>query len=157
MNWLLDSNILVRMAYRNDPDRAVADKAVSELIVQKRNIYIVPQNLYELWTVITRPVTSNGYGFSTEEAEKEIDKLKSQFELKPDDETIYDNWEKLVRDYKVSGKATHDARLVAAMQTHGIDNILTFNIADFNRYSDMINASEPQDIVDKATGSELTE
>ncbi|MBX3289633.1 MAG: type II toxin-antitoxin system VapC family toxin [Acidobacteria bacterium] len=157
MNWLLDSNILVRMAYRNDPDRAVADKAVSELIVQKRNIYIVPQNLYELWTVITRPVTSNGYGFSTEEAEKEIDKLKSQFELKPDDETIYDNWEKLVRDYKVSGKATHDARLVAAMQTHGIDNILTFNIADFNRYSDMINASEPQDIVDQAAGSELTE
>ena len=124
MNWLLDSNILVRMAYRNDPDRAVADKAVSELIVQKRNIYIVPQNLYELWTVITRPVTSNGYGFSTEEAEKEIDKLKSQFELKPD--KLSDNW-KLVEIIS-SGKATHDARL-GAMQTHGMGNILTFNIA----------------------------
>lgn len=157
MNWLLDSNILVRMAYKNDPNRAVADKAVSELIVQKRNIYIVPQNLYELWTVITRPVTSNGYGFSTEEAEKEVDKLKSQFELKPDDETIYDNWEKLVKDYKVSGKATHDARLVAAMQSHGIESILTFNTDDFNRYADIINVSGPQDIVDQIEKSGLPE
>ena len=30
--------------------------------------------------------------------------------------------------------AAHDARLVAAMSVHGINHLLTFNIADFKRY-----------------------
>jgi predicted nucleic acid-binding protein len=36
------------------------------------------------------------------------------------------------------GKKSHDARLVAAMITHNIDNILTFNTDDFLRYSEII-------------------
>ena len=35
----------------------------------------------------------------------------------------------------VSGKKTHDARLVAAMTVHRIDHILTFNTDDFARYT----------------------
>src|ERR1035441_375223 len=47
---------------------------------------------------------------------------------------IYRQWQSLVLKYQVLGKAAHDARLVAAMRVHGIENILTYNGADFRRY-----------------------
>ncbi len=47
---------------------------------------------------------------------------------------IYDEWRRLVAVHSTSGKASHDARLVAAMNVHGIDHVLTFNTADFKRY-----------------------
>jgi len=65
--------------------------------------------------------------------------------LKPEDETIFQNWEELVKSYKVSGKPSHDARIVAAMQTHGIENLLTLNTPDFKRYSAIINLASPHE------------
>ncbi len=37
--------------------------------------------------------------------------------------------------YGVSGVQVHDAHLVAAMLANGITHILTFNAADFTRYT----------------------
>ena len=36
--------------------------------------------------------------------------------------------------YGVLGKKAHDARLVAAMRSHAIDHLLTFNDQDFRRF-----------------------
>ncbi len=36
------------------------------------------------------------------------------------------------------GKQVHDARLVAAMITHHITHLLTFNIDDFKRFSAIV-------------------
>lgn len=36
------------------------------------------------------------------------------------------------------GKKVHDARLVAAMITHQITHLLTFNIDDFKRFSEIV-------------------
>jgi predicted nucleic acid-binding protein len=44
----------------------------------------------------------------------------------------------------VQGKQAHDARLVAAMKRHSINQILTFNTADFARYAE-ITAISPLD------------
>lgn len=43
-------------------------------------------------------------------------------------------WESLVVQYQGSGKPAHDARLVAAMQVHGLTSILTFDKSGFSRY-----------------------
>lgn len=56
---------------------------------------------------------------------------------------LYAEWRSLVARFQVSGKQVHDARLVAAMRVHGIRRILTFNVADFARYSDLITAVHP--------------
>jgi predicted nucleic acid-binding protein len=47
---------------------------------------------------------------------------------------LHDIWERLVGLHRVSGKDTHDARLVAAMLAHQVGSILTFNVQDFARY-----------------------
>jgi hypothetical protein len=47
----------------------------------------------------------------------------------------YPVWENLVIQFRVSGKPAHDARLVAAMQVHGLTAILTFDRTGFSRYA----------------------
>ncbi len=54
-------------------------------------------------------------------------------------------WERLVTQHAVSGKFTYDARIVAAMNIHGITHLLTFNSDDFKRYPG-ITAVSPSDI-----------
>jgi predicted nucleic acid-binding protein len=48
---------------------------------------------------------------------------------------VYTEWRRLVVSFEVSGMQVHDARIVAAMIVHGVTHILTFNTADFVRYS----------------------
>ncbi len=62
--------------------------------------------------------------------------VKSLFSLLPE-LPLLDEWERVVTKYRVLGKNTHDARLVAAMKVHGIENLLTFNVQDFKRYPDI--------------------
>jgi hypothetical protein len=60
MNYLVDTNILTRLA---DPAHAThqqAVDAVKRLAHQGHKLHIVPQNLYEFWVVCTRPKNVNG-------------------------------------------------------------------------------------------------
>lgn len=82
-------------------------------------------------------------GLSIEQASKELDQIKRFWVLLPD-VPLFEEWERVVKAYRVSGKNTHDARLVAAMHVHGIHSILTFNGNDFARYTDIT-------VVDPAT------
>jgi predicted nucleic acid-binding protein len=104
---------------------------------------IFPQNLIEFWAVATRPVPNNGLGLSITQAEAELISLKTLFALLPDTPEIFSAWEKIVLQYRVSGKQAHDARLVAAMTVHNLTHLLTFNTADFKRFS-FITAASPE-------------
>ena len=73
---------------------------------------------------------------SIEAARRELTALKRLFSLLPE-APVFDAWERLVAMYGVSGKNTHDARLVASMKAHGIARILTFNVQDFARYREI--------------------
>ncbi|MBE7516148.1 MAG: type II toxin-antitoxin system VapC family toxin [Chloracidobacterium sp.] len=146
MSWLLDTCVLLRTVDSNSQQQQIALDALDALDAGQEVVCIVPQSLVEFWAVSTRPVDENGLGYSTEDTKIEIDRLRQLFVFKSEDETIFENWEALVSKYNVIGKTTHDARLVAAMQTHGIENLLTFNVADFKRYVGSINVSAPQDL-----------
>jgi predicted nucleic acid-binding protein len=96
---------------------------------------VAGQNLIEFWAVATRPVaTENGLGMTTEQAGRELAAIKDLFPILTEPASIFEEWESLVTTYGVSGKNTHDARLVAVMNLHGIARILTFNVADFARF-----------------------
>jgi predicted nucleic acid-binding protein len=57
----------------------------------------------------------------------------------------FPTWRNLVLDYKVSGIQVHDARIVAAMMVHRVDQILTFDLDDFKRYGG-ITVIHPADV-----------
>lgn len=103
------------------------------------NLCIVPQIHYEFWVAATRPVAQNGLGMTTAEAVSELQKLGPPlFRLFRDERAIYDPWRELVGRYNVQGKQAHDARLVAAMRRHRLTHLLTFNLADFQRYAGIL-------------------
>jgi predicted nucleic acid-binding protein len=135
MTVLLDTNVLTRLFQPSHPHHSSAVAAVQQLQQQGAALCTFPQNLYEFWVVATRPVTAiGGLGMGPPAALAALDHFQSLFMLRPDPPDLFDRWKSLVSTHGTIGKAAHDARLVAAMQAHGIDRIVTFNVADFSRY-----------------------
>lgn len=138
MPVLIDTNLLLRSIDLNHAMNQTAVQALTRLREQGEPLYIIPQNLIEFWNVYTRPLERNGLGRTPEEASVEIQQLRSLFTLLPDTAAIYPEWESIVSRYGIRGVNVHDARLVAAMLTHELTHIVTFNARDFIRYAEIV-------------------
>jgi predicted nucleic acid-binding protein len=64
----------------------------------------------------------------------EVAKIEQALILLPDAPAAYVEWKRLMLAHGVIGVKVHDARLVAAMNVHGVRRILSFNVDDFKRY-----------------------
>ena len=153
MDVLSDTNILIRGVHRKAPNHCQALNALRLLRSRGCRICIVPQNLYEFWVVATRPVENNGLALTPSQADRIISRIARVCLLLRDPAELYDEWRRLVLANNVSGKNAHDARLVAAMNLHSIQQILTFNIQDFERYPG-IQAIHPVDVATAAQPGE---
>lgn len=132
---LVDSNVLVRLAAKSDPQYRLVNAAVVKLVRQQYRLAYTLQNVAEAWVVLTRPVTSRGgYGFNYAKARKYRDRLHRTLVLLEDRPEVYDHWMKLVDHYQIVSVNAHEARIVATMQVHGVTRVLTFNVNDFKRY-----------------------
>jgi predicted nucleic acid-binding protein len=152
-SYLVDTNILLRISRRDDPDYRIVDGALERLLREDAALYYTHQNIAEFWNVWTRPADKNGFGLAGETAEREIGKFESMMAFAADNAAIYARWRQLVRDHGVAGVQVHDARLVAAMLVHGIPNLLTLNAADFARYAGVITTIHPGSLVQPAQGA----
>lgn len=146
MAYLIDTNIIMRMAQPNHPMCAEALNALGVLRQQQEEYYLAHQNLVEFWRSATRPVERNGLGFTLLQAEAELQRLEMLFPVLPDVPEIYPEWRRLVLNYGVMGVNVHDARLVAVMRVYRLTHILTFNIGDFTRYANQIIPVHPASV-----------
>lgn len=133
---LLDANVLTRITRAHDPQCAAARAAIQTLAARGESLIIVPQNLFEFWTVATRPPGppprgGNGLGMSTAQAANWLRFFQRRFTLLHDRSDLATLWQSLVETHGVTGFRAHDARLVAAMQSYGIPHLLTFNTKHF--------------------------
>lgn len=146
MRILVDTNILLRAAQRHHPAARVATNAIKRLHRQQHVLCLAPQNIIEFWNVCTRPVDVNGLGLSVSGTDRYVSRLKRIFVVVHDSAQTFHAWHELVARHGVVGSKVHDARLVAAMRTHGINTVLTFNVKDFSRY-DGITVIPPDQIM----------
>jgi predicted nucleic acid-binding protein len=130
----LDTNLLLRLADPTSGQHSVAVAAVGKLWAAGESLVIFPQNVYEFWSTATRPPKSNGLGLTVPACLSELTRLRQSFPLFPDQPGLFDEWFTLVVRHQCSGKVSYDARIVAAMGTHAMTRLLTFNTADFARY-----------------------
>jgi len=131
---LVDTNVLLRLTRKSDPQYQIVNSAVGRLLAQGTDLFYRIQNIAELWNVLTRPITSNGFGLSIQEAERQVHAIESGMYLLPDNSAVYSEWRNLVVKHGVIGVQVHDARLAAAMRVHRTHHILTFNVTDFGRF-----------------------
>src|SRR5687767_13820991 len=103
MPYLLDANLLLRLAEPAHPMHPEALQALEVLLDREEEIFLVPQNLMEFWVVSTRPRERNGLGMTAEEAEAELARLEAQFVLLPDPTVLYIEWRRLVTTHGVVG------------------------------------------------------
>jgi predicted nucleic acid-binding protein len=136
LRTLVDSNVLIARADLQHSGHLAAIASVDRLLVSGEELFVMPQNIAEFWRVATTPRgrRPGGLGLTAAEARLRRENIKRDFTLLHDAPALYDAWECLVDQHDVIGLAVFDARLVAAMQIHRLDRILTFNISDFARY-----------------------
>jgi predicted nucleic acid-binding protein len=130
------------------PALRASRRAVHRLLTSRERLIIVPQNLYEFWAVATRkpgppPVGQNGLDMNSGQASQWLQFFQRRFTLLHDRADLLGRWQVLVQTLDIKGSRTHDARLVAAMQTYGMSRLLTFNADDFS--------SMPITVVDPAS------
>ena len=144
--YLLDTNILLRGSDPNSPSYSLVMNSINKLIEEGKQCLITPQVLIEFWVVATRPLEVNGLGWTPKKTQEEISIILSQFSLLEDNPNIFTIWFKLVKNYNIQGKRTHDIRLLAVMIVYNIPYLLTFNPRDFISIPN-ITIIHPQDII----------
>ncbi|MGH9736389.1 MAG: type II toxin-antitoxin system VapC family toxin [Candidatus Acidiferrales bacterium] len=131
---LVDTNILLRMSRRLDPEHELVSRALTRLASNHTSLCYTHQNIAELWNALTRPIARNGLGLGVAEAEKEVRAIESGMTFLPDGESVYREWRRIVLERQVVGVQVHDARLAAVMYVFGIAHILRLNVNDFGRF-----------------------
>lgn len=143
--YLLDTNVLLRVLQTESAQHDEAASALAVLLSREDELCIAPQVMVEFWCAATRPVEVNGLGIEPSFLTTYVAGLLADFAVLEDDESIFPRWLELVSLHSVRGKKTHDARLVAVMKAHAVENLLTFNVDDFAGY-DEIKAVHPRDV-----------
>src|SRR5579875_3246440 len=124
---LVDTNILLRITRRVDPQLNLVDTALARLASQNTTLYFTHQNIAELWNAMTRPVDRNGLGMSIPDTERIVRAVEEGMVFLPDNQAVYREWRNLVLNHAVSGVQVSDARLAAAIRVHAVSHILTLN------------------------------
>jgi predicted nucleic acid-binding protein len=135
---LVDTNILLRMTRRSDPQHQLVDAALAQLANQGTILYYTHQNIAELWNAMTRPTDRNGFGLAVADAEREVHAIEAGMIFLPDNDAVYREWRRIVVQHSVLGVQVHDERLAAAMYVHRVSHILTLNVSDFSRFNGLI-------------------
>lgn len=144
--YLIDTNILLRIADPKSEKRDLALQALEKLADEGHALCITSQVVAEFWSVATRPPNVNGLGFDIETVRAAVDAMLSQFPLLSETRDVFTRWLRLVSDHQVSGKRVHDIKLLALMLEQKITHLLTFNPRDF-RGIDGVTIVDPTDLV----------
>ena len=133
----IDTNVLVQSRSIEAPEYFHARAMLVRASTEASSLRISRQIIREYLAVITRP-QSWAAATPMEEALDDIDWMRETFEILEDGPEVTEALITLCREVPVGGRQFHDANIVATMLAHGERRLLTFNTADFRRYSDRI-------------------
>ncbi len=133
----VDTNILVYASIPESPFHLVALNAIQALEQAGTELWISRQVLREYLATLTRPQAFTE-PIPIASLLSEIRFFVNRFRVAEDSPQVTERLLTLMEQVPVGGRQVHDANIVATMQAYGIDQLLTHNIADFNRFSELI-------------------
>ncbi len=135
---LVDTNILCRLINNQHSHYQATTQALEKLLtVDNHELFLGTQSLYELYFVLTKPQSHNGFGFSAEKANTEILRAQHMYTILYETPRTFDIWHDLVTQHNITNRPVFDAKLVAIMLENKIPAILTFNDQDFRYFKDI--------------------
>jgi predicted nucleic acid-binding protein len=131
----VDTNILVYATDPKSPWHTLATQALNDARQEGIELVISPQVLREYLATATGPV---GGKPRTADALENVRTFQEELEVVETSLVVTAQLLVLVEKYTVAGKQVHDANIVSTMLFHGIQHILTHNVGDFARFSELI-------------------
>jgi predicted nucleic acid-binding protein len=132
----IDTNILVYSSTNTSPFHAQATQRLNDLYNQNVELWISRQILREYVAVMTKQPLTKTIPIAT--LESDVCTYLRLFQVAEDTQNVTDRWLALIKQIPTGGKQIHDANIAATMLTYGITDLLTHNVADFNRFSAFI-------------------
>jgi predicted nucleic acid-binding protein len=133
----IDTNILVYARAAQSPFHNAALQVIQSLDDSGVEIWISRQILREYLSTLTRPQQFTN-PLSLETLIEDIRLFQTRFRVAEDNLQVTQQLLTLMEQISIGGRQVHDANIVATMQIYGISQLLTHNIADFNRFSKLI-------------------
>lgn len=131
---ILDTNVLLAASDTGRSEYASARAALDEWPARGTALYSSGQILREYLSVATRPEERNGLGLSMTSSIANVRALRERLRTLAEGEKVSVRLLALLEEINCAGKQVHDANIVATMLVHGIDTVVTLNVADFARF-----------------------
>jgi predicted nucleic acid-binding protein len=138
----LDTNVLLRLTIYQFPEYLQVKTLVATYTSENTEIYISRQIVREYLNQVTRPQNFM-VSMTASQVKKQYEIFRSIFKIADETETVTQHLIDLLQKYPTGGKQIHDANIVATMLANGVDTLLTLNVADFKRFSDVITLITP--------------
>lgn len=138
----VDTNVLVYASLATAPFHQTAFQALQNLTILGSTLWISRQVLREYLATLSRPQSFTS-PLPTAVLISDLLYFQSRFQIAEDGPAVTSALLQLINQTPVGGRQVHDANIVATMQTHSIQNLLTYNVADFRRFSSMITITSP--------------
>lgn len=133
---MVDTNVVVYSTVASSPWHQESRQLLDTLLRSGVELCITPQIVREYLVVLTRGDVFEEY-FAPEDAMKELESILPSFTLVEEKQETLKHLCHLIQRYGVRGKAIHDANIVAAMLTHGVTHLVTYNSQDFHRFREI--------------------
>lgn len=133
----LDTNILVYARATQSPFHQAALQAIQRLHDSEVETWISRQVLREYLATLSRPQQFTN-PLPIERLIEDIRLFQTQFSVAEDSPLVTERLLTLMEQVPIGGRQVHDANIVATMQAYGISQLLTHNVADFNRFAEFI-------------------
>lgn len=138
---VVDTNVLVHASVPTSPEHARARAALARLVAHDP-VAVTRQILREYLSAVTRP-QAWARAATLAEATAETDGFIQRFVVLDDGPLVWNELMTLSRRFMFGGKQVHDANIVATMLAHGETRLLTFNVADFQRFAGLVEVVAP--------------
>jgi toxin-antitoxin system PIN domain toxin len=139
---MVDTNVWVYLSMSGMAEHAKAKVWVSKLMADGIPLHVSPQILREYMSVTTR-ITLFQHPLTPARAAQLAQDILMNASLLDETSAVAAQLREPVRRHKVQGKQIHDANIVATMLVHDIKRLVTFNPADFRRYTEIELATAP--------------
>jgi predicted nucleic acid-binding protein len=133
----LDTNVLVYANLASSPFHKAATDHLQALDQQQIELWVSRQILREYLAAITRPGTLTGT-IPVVSLTNDVRYFAQRFRLAEDGPTVTAHLLTLMDTIVIGGAQVHDANVVATMQAHGIERLLTHNTGHFARFAGLI-------------------
>lgn len=134
----IDTNVLVFANLESSPFHERAVTSLTRLAQIGAKLFTSRQVLREYLAAISRPGLLAD-DIPVQSLIQDVKDFENGFIIIEDSPAVTAKLMWLVEKFAVRGKQIHDANIVATMLAYEVPSLLTHNIADFTRYSDMIN------------------